>query len=361
MNNLNPRFDHAVGDSRDWPTRRRALAHTPPSTAAWQFSGEKIELGDGVAGVVLQVMDRDAYTSDDPIGAVFLSSEYLAHKTARGEHTYFLSHGTQTQGQITVELEFHPEGGGGGAAAAYDEAGHPDDLFNKVMRTLGAQYTIVGEWAAGQAMDADCSPGPGLCDAYGQMKLIVLARKNIVPHISGFRCKNKNTGYAGLRNKGGLVAAFDYRGSSIAFVCSHLAAHEGIKHCRERNEMARAIMGDARPGGGYQEKLDLGSQYDHIVWAGDLNYRQEMPGWWRDPDDRLLGRPADVALRPESVQVRSVIMSRSPASRGQYRSAGEGEARGALCCMAGWVRAVCELDASALPPQPDVQCDSRLR
>ena len=33
------------------------------------------------------------------------------------------------------------------------------------------------------------------------MKLIVLARKNILPHISGFRCKNKNTGYAGLRNK----------------------------------------------------------------------------------------------------------------------------------------------------------------
>ena len=92
---------------------------------------------------------------------------YLAHKTARGEHTYFLSHGTQTQGQITVELAFHPEGGGG-AAAAYDEAGHPDDLFNKVMRTLGAQYAIVGEWAAGQGADADCSPGPGLCDAYGQ-------------------------------------------------------------------------------------------------------------------------------------------------------------------------------------------------
>ena len=52
MNNLNPRFDHAVG--------------------------EKIALGDAVAGVVLQVMDRDAYTSDDPIGAVFLSSECAA-------------------------------------------------------------------------------------------------------------------------------------------------------------------------------------------------------------------------------------------------------------------------------------------
>ena len=43
-------------------------------------------------------------------------------------------------------------------------------------------------------------------------------------------------------NKGGLVGKFDYRGTSLAFVCSHLAAHEGRKHCDRRNSDAAEIQ-----------------------------------------------------------------------------------------------------------------------
>jgi hypothetical protein len=66
----------------------------------------------------------------------------------------------------------------------------------------------------------------------------------------GVELKTQTTGLLGgrLPNKGGLVAKLEYRGTSLCFVCSHLAAHEGSQHCQERNDMAFKIQEGARVG-----------------------------------------------------------------------------------------------------------------
>lgn len=54
----------------------------------------------------------------------------------------------------------------------------------------------------------------------------VLAKKSILPHAACARVETENTGFTGLRNKGGITARFDYMSSPICFISSHLAAHE---------------------------------------------------------------------------------------------------------------------------------------
>lgn len=86
------------------------------------------------------------------------------------------------------------------------------------------------------------------------------------------------TGLGGIvSNKGGIAAKFVLNGSSFCVVCSHLAAHEGIGHCRKRNDDASEIQRGARVG---SQECDLGNQFDHVIWAGDLNYRQERREWY---------------------------------------------------------------------------------
>ena len=101
------------------------------------------------------------------------------------------------------------------------------------------------------------------------------SKKSPRPHISAVELTTVATGIGGIvANKGALVAKFDYRGDTLAFVCSHLEAHEGHHHCERRNEMAAEIMRQARVG---NRDADLGSQFHHVFWAGDLNYRLVDP------------------------------------------------------------------------------------
>jgi hypothetical protein len=117
QDNLFPQWYHTVGHrSPHWKGRK----------------GGQIELHDGIAGVVLQVMDWDYMSMDDTIGAVFLPVEYLMHKTEPTSETHFLTFEEGTQGQITVEVQFNPDAAAAAEPATYDEVGHPDDFFDKV-------------------------------------------------------------------------------------------------------------------------------------------------------------------------------------------------------------------------------------
>ena len=73
-------------------------------------------------------------------------------------------------------------------------------------------------------------------------------------------------------NKGGVVASFNILGSPIAIVSSHLNAHQG--NVERRNEDFASICNlvdlDIAP-------FDLLSNFHHIIWAGDLNYRIDQP------------------------------------------------------------------------------------
>jgi hypothetical protein len=157
-----------------------------------------------------------------------------------------------------------------------------DDFIEKVLRTLGEQYEIVGD---------GLGKGDKLAKTFGEMRLVVCARRDILPHISGAQIATKATGIGGFyTNKGGIAAKFDYRGTSLCFVGSHLAAHEGIKYCRKRNADAAQIQRGARVG---NKEVSFDSQFDHVFWGGDLNYRQENPSWWSDPALYASGAKAD--------------------------------------------------------------------
>ena len=80
-----------------------------------------------------------------------------------------------------------------------------------------------------------------------QMRLIVLARDDVVDLITETRVGYQATGILGtFGNKGGLMVRIELAGGreSMAFVATHLSAHEGEKHVRARNEsLARILAG----------------------------------------------------------------------------------------------------------------------
>ena len=79
-------------------------------------------------------------------------------------------------------------------------------------------------------------------------------------------------------------------------------AHEGIKHCERRNKDAFDIQQGARVG---TDSCDLSNQFDHIIWAGDLNYRQEKREWWSTQEKYDTSAKADTVTHEEKLdQVR---------------------------------------------------------
>lgn len=74
-------------------------------------------------------------------------------------------------------------------------------------------------------------------------------------------------------NKGGQVVKLSINGTSLCFVSSHLAAHEGGKHLKARNDSVAEILHGARVG---RKALDLASQFHHCFFMGDMNYRVDI-------------------------------------------------------------------------------------
>ena len=81
-----------------------------------------------------------------------------------------------------------------------------------------------------------------------QMRLLVYSRVELKDEISDVETAAENTGALGgyLPNKGGQAAKFTLRGTSLCFVNSHLAAHEGESKCMQR---CQVLTDDRRPGG----------------------------------------------------------------------------------------------------------------
>lgn len=90
-----------------------------------------------------------------------------------------------------------------------------------------------------------------------------------------------------LGNKGGVVTAFELDHTSLCFVNTHLAAHQGFT--LERNNNIRSIFKSCKVGKHYLSSkgsgvtagksgvcMDIMSQFDHVIWLGDLNYRLDF-------------------------------------------------------------------------------------
>lgn len=73
--------------------------------------------------------------------------------------------------------------------------------------------------------------------------------------------------------QGGLIVKLTFLGTSLAFVSSHLAAH--TQYVQHRNADFREIIHETRKHIGSRE-LDVMSEFDHVVWMGDLNYRIDL-------------------------------------------------------------------------------------
>lgn len=101
--------------------------------------------------------------------------------------------------------------------------------------------------------------------------LYVFARNGLVDHVRDVEVAHVKTGAGGkVGNKGGVAVRLKLHTSRICFVCSHLAA--GKSHIAERNQDAADIA----------RRLDFGKgrgldSHDYVFWAGDLNYRVELP------------------------------------------------------------------------------------
>mgnify|MGYP003385620979 FL=1 len=108
-----------------------------------------------------------------------------------------------------------------------------------------------------------------------QMQIYVFARTSLKEHISNIEMCAENTGFMHVfPNKGGLSICFNLDSTSLAFFSSHLAAHEGVFNCYMRNSSVKEIMEGTVAGA--NKDLDICSQFHHVFFMGDMNYRLTM-------------------------------------------------------------------------------------
>jgi len=106
-----------------------------------------------------------------------------------------------------------------------------------------------------------------------QMQLYVLVRKSLFPHVSNVKSAAENTGlFSIFPNKGGVLVAFDLHGTKLAFMSTHLTAHEGANHCEMRNSSIKEILAGAAVRC-HDDRFDVSSTSHHMFWMGDMNYR----------------------------------------------------------------------------------------
>lgn len=126
-----------------------------------------------------------------------------------------------------------------------------EDLFKTIVETLKNSYSCIVK------------------SYFWEMRLVLLVKKRLEAFVSNVVASTEATGILGLMgNKGGVVACFNFFDSPIAFVSSHLNAHQG--NVQRRNEDFKSICTLINLDNG---PFDLLSGYHHVIWAGDLNYR----------------------------------------------------------------------------------------
>eukprot|EP00892_Ulva_mutabilis_P004410 jgi/Ulvmu1/2340/UM013_0188.1 len=141
----------------------------------------------------------------------------------------------------------------------------------------GAPHTAMASYEAPYAVWKHAS--------MGQMRLVVLARRDVMTLLGSASTASVATGVAGVgSNKGAVAISCQVWGTEICFVNSHLAAHQS--RVAERNKMFRTIARELRlrPTG-----EALLSSFHHVFFLGDLNYRLNYGG----PLDYRDGSPGD--------------------------------------------------------------------
>ena len=108
----------------------------------------------------------------------------------------------------------------------------------------------------------------------GEMRLVILVRKELGPLITKIETLAENTGIAGIvANKGGIISTLTIAGKTrISFLTAHLEAHEGKDHYNNRCSNLAEILSGAKKG-----SLDASVTSHHMFAMGDLNFRVALP------------------------------------------------------------------------------------
>ncbi len=128
------------------------------------------------------------------------------------------------------------------------------------------------DWVA--ALTAALGAGYRLvsADVLGQMRLALFARLDTMAGVQCVESAGEATGLGHVHsNKGGVAAVVHVWDTSVAFVNSHLAAHQN-KTKRRNEDYAEIVEGCSLGVTG----MDVMNQFHHLVWMGDLNYRLDL-------------------------------------------------------------------------------------
>eukprot|EP00494_Astrolonche_serrata_P024305 UN24563 len=102
-----------------------------------------------------------------------------------------------------------------------------------------------------------------------EIRIFAYCKSSLKKDISRVCMDTEATGIGHVYgNKGGVAISFDFRGTSMCFVNSHLAAHQ--EHKQRRDEDYSEIVEQMRLGILKQELL---AEFHYVFWMGDLNYR----------------------------------------------------------------------------------------
>ena len=239
MGNTAPRMDAA----KAWlaPARGHAIVAVAAQEASYPHSKHNLSPKDVTAELSERAGDS---TANPEVGGSTPPSRAGTEGKSRGVGWRMTrSKMTRFSGAVAGALAgavaagpLAPIGAVAGAAAGYyssakvaEEMKVRDHWFDLVKAAVGPEYGTVQT------------------AVLLQMRLIVLARDDVVDLITETRVGYQATGILGtFGNKGGLMVRIELAGGreSMAFVATHLSAHEGEKHVRARNEsLARILAG----------------------------------------------------------------------------------------------------------------------
>jgi len=124
-----------------------------------------------------------------------------------------------------------------------------------------------------------------------EMHVMVFVHPRLVPLVYNVDKFNEATGLGGVvGNKGGVAVSFNIRDTSLCFLSSHLAAHQGQEFLERRNADFKEICTTTK------DNVEIMFKFDHFFWMGDLNYRVDY-GDQTDDKGKVGKKPPEAVFK----------------------------------------------------------------
>ncbi|GIL56823.1 hypothetical protein Vafri_12132 [Volvox africanus] len=265
--NYHPALNRVLSMAAGWPPQAAAAiaAANAPSAADTSFSSAHGTLQPSAASIA--TFGRPSLTNNPAAGTI-ASVGPICGSNLRG---------TAPQGKA--------------AQQTYKSKGVLTD-----MAKVGGEFRDLWEERLKEAV------GPGyfmVASAHmGQIRLLLFARNDVYAAISDVRTSKQATGVAGVAtNKGGVGISLRVWETTMAFVNSHLAAHQDRSRARNNNyrDIIRGLKLDSQG-----SNMDVLTAFHHVIWVGDLNYRLDYGQQASNPTESPA--PADFAALVTDVQ-----------------------------------------------------------